>query len=76
METINKDFYDDIPSMVCEQLNQVFIPKFGNEEWFETAWNEYRQHIKTIPMDEMMMPYSVFKKYIENAPTKTATQEV
>lgn len=74
MKTINKDFYEDLPSMVCEQLDRVFIPKFSNEEWFEKAWEEYRQHIKTTPMDEMMMPYSVFKKYVEVTPTKTDKQ--
>lgn len=61
---INKDFYNDLPSMVCEQLDRTFIPKFQKEEWFETAWEEYRQHIKSSDMENMMMPYSVFKKYI------------
>lgn len=65
MKTINKDFYNDLPSMVCELLDKSIIPKFGKEEWFEKAWEEYRQHIKNTPMDEMMMPYSVFKKYVE-----------
>ena len=62
---MNKDFYNDLPSMVCEQLETTFIPKFQNEDWFLTAWEEYRQHIKTSDMDSMMMPYSVFKKYIK-----------
>lgn len=61
---MNKDFYNDLPSMVCELLDRTFIPKFQNEEWFETAWEEYRQHVKTAKMDEMKMPYSIFKKYI------------
>lgn len=62
---MNTDFYNNLPSMVCEQLEQVFIPKFGKEDWFETAWEEYRQHILTTNMDEMKMPYSIFKKYIK-----------
>ena len=65
MKEINKDFYNDLPSMVCMQLDDVFIPKFQNEEWFDTAWEEYRQHIKTSGMDEMKMPYAIFKKYIK-----------
>ena len=66
--TINKDFYEDLPSMVCEQLDNVFIPKFEKEEWFEKAWEEYRQHIKNSNMDDMKMPYSIFKKYIKETP--------
>lgn len=65
MKEINKDFYNDLPSMVCEILDRTFIPKFRNEEWFETAWEEYRQHIKTTDMDDMKMPYAIFKKYIK-----------
>ena len=65
MKIINKDFYNDLPSMVCEQLDTIFIPKFQNETWFDTAWEEYRQHVKTSSMDEVKMPYAIFKKYIK-----------
>ncbi len=69
---LNKDFYSDLPSMVCMKLDDVFIPKFGKEEWFEKAWEEYREHIKNSTMDTMMTPYSIFKKYIpeESLPTE------
>lgn len=62
---MNKDFYNDLPSMVCEQLDGIFIPRFEKEEWFAKAWEEYRQHVKTSSMDDVKMPYSVFKKYIK-----------
>lgn len=62
---MNKDFYNDLPSMVCEQLDNVFIPKFQKEDWFNTAWKEYRTHVKTTSMDEVKMPYFIFKKYIK-----------
>ncbi len=68
METIkqiNKDFYNDLPSMVCEQLENIFIPKFEKKEWFDKAWEEYRQHIKNSTMETMKMPYFIFKKYIK-----------
>lgn len=61
---LNKDFYNDLPSMICEQLDDVFIPKYGKETWFDEAWEEYRQHIKTTKMDEMKMPMFIFKKFI------------
>jgi hypothetical protein len=65
MKEINKDFYNDLPSMVCEQLDRQFIPKFQNEPWFDKAWEEYRQHVKTSSMDDVKIPYSIFKKYIQ-----------
>ena len=61
---LNKDFYDDLPSMVCEKLDGYFIPNYGSEPWFEKAWEEYRQHVKSSDMDTMKMPGFVFKKYI------------
>lgn len=60
----NKDFYDDLPSMVCESLDFHLIPKFHKEEWFSKAWEEYRQHVKSSTMDEVKMPAFVFQKYI------------
>ena len=64
LSKLNRDFYNDIPSMVCEQLEGL-IEKYGKEDWFETAWEEYRQHIKNSDMDIMKMPGYVFKKYIK-----------
>ena len=65
MENINKDFYNDLPSMVCIQLDDFIIPKYGKEEWFERAWEEYRQHVKSEDMDSVKMPGFVFNKYIK-----------
>lgn len=62
---MNKDFYNDLPGCVCEILEDL-IKGFGKEEWFEKAWEEYRQHILSSSMDEMKMPGYVFKKYIES----------
>ena len=64
MKEINKDFYNDLPSMVCEILDDSIIPKYRNEEWFARAWEEYRQHILNTNMENMKMPGFVFKKYI------------
>jgi hypothetical protein len=65
MKNLNRDFYDRLPGIVCVQLEDVFIPKYGKEKWFETAWEEYRQHIKSSDMDTMLMPYAIFKKYVK-----------
>lgn len=60
---MNKDFYEYLPGMVCLKLDKL-IEEYGNCEWFEKAWNEYREHIKNSSMDEMKMPGFIFNKYI------------
>lgn len=59
---VNKDFYEDLPGYVCLVLD-CMIEEYGNEEWFDKAWEEYRQHIKNTDMDHQMMPGWVFNKY-------------
>lgn len=44
---MNKDFYANLPGFVCLILNDL-IEKYGNEPWFDKAWEEYRKHIKTV----------------------------
>ena len=60
---MNKDFYNNLPGMVCIMLDEL-IEKYGKQEWFEKAWEEYRQHILNSSMDDMKMPGHVFNKYI------------
>lgn len=66
---LNKDFYNDLPGVVCVMCNQL-IKKYGKENWFPKAWEEYRQHVKTQDMDHMKMPGFVFGKYIKGAEMK------
>lgn len=61
---MNKDFYDKLPGCVCAILDEL-ITDFGNEDWFETAWEEYRQHVLTTSMDDIRLPDYMFKKYTE-----------
>ena len=56
---MNKDFYNNLPSFVCEILDKL-IDKHSNQEWFKNAWEEYRQHILTSDIDNMKMPDFVF----------------
>lgn len=60
---MNKDFYNNLPGFVCATLDNL-IKKYSNENWFENAWEEYRQHILTSDIDNMKMPGFVFNKYI------------
>ena len=59
---MNKDFYNELPGMVCFILDEL-IEKYENEEWFENAWNEYREHILKSNMNDMKMPGAIFNKY-------------
>lgn len=62
---MNRDFYEKLPSEVCELLDDKIIPKFQNEVWFTKAWEEYRQHILGCEsLEEQRMPGFIFKKYI------------
>lgn len=66
---INKDFYNDLPGMVCIMCDHL-VKKYGKEEWFPKAWEEYRQHIKKSDMDHMKMPGFVFNKYVKETEMK------
>ena len=61
---MNKDFYNKLPGMVCFILDEL-IEKYENEEWFENAWNEYREHILKSNMNDMKMPGAIFGKFLE-----------
>ena len=61
---INKDFYDYMPGFACEMLDDIIL-EYEYEEWFEQAWEEYRQHILSVDPLEQRMPGFVFGKYIE-----------
>lgn len=61
---MNKDFYNNLPGMVCILLDEL-IEKYSKEQWFEKAWEEYRQHVLSSSTDNMKMPGYVFNKYLE-----------
>ena len=61
---MKKDFYNKLPGLVCFILDEL-IEKYENEEWFENAWNEYREHILKSDMDDMKMLGAIFGKYLE-----------
>ena len=58
LNKINMDFEERLTEL------DSLIKKYGKEDWFEKAWEEYRQHILTSDMDDMKMPGYVFSKYI------------
>ena len=63
---LNKDFYDRLPSFVCEKLDDFYIEKYEKEPWFEQAWEEYRTYVLGVDdIFDIKMPGFVFNKYIK-----------
>lgn len=62
--TLKKDHYDKLPSMACEILERI-KDKYGENHWFEEAWNEYRAYVLKTPAMKLRMPGYVFKKYVK-----------
>lgn len=60
----NKDFYNKLPSMVCEILDR-WIEKYSEEDAFEEAWDEYRSYVLKTKTDLIRMPGYIFKKYFD-----------
>lgn len=61
---LNKDFYNDLPGMVCVILDEL-AEKYSNKKGFNEAWERYRKHILESSMDDMKMPYSYFEEVIK-----------
>ena len=59
---LNDDFLNELPGLAVDVLYRLF-EEFGQEPWFEQAWEEYRQHILNTEQSERKMPGYVFNKY-------------
>jgi len=62
MKELNKDFYANLPGIICVMLEDGVIPELNKDPRFPEVWEEYRQHVLTSTMDEVRMPYYIFKK--------------
>lgn len=65
MIKFNKDYYDKLPSLICEMLDK-YIEKFGSKEWFPEAWEKYRKYVFRTPTDKLRAPGYIFKDYVNN----------
>ena len=61
---MEKDFYDRLPSFVCEELDMI-ENKYKNKTWFDEVWEKYRKHVMSNTRYNMKMPGYVFNKYID-----------
>lgn len=71
---LNKDFYNNLPGMVCVILEE-YVEKYSSKEGFSEAWDKYRKHVLESSMDDMMMPYSYFEEVIKESNNAKARQQ-
>lgn len=66
IKIIKRDFYDDLPRAVCEVLDCISW-RWRNYEWFEEAWNKYRDHVINASASGLAIkaPGFVFNDYID-----------
>lgn len=66
IKIIKRDFYDDLPRAVCEILDNISW-RWRNYDWFEEAWNKYREHVINASAGGLAIkaPGFVFNSYID-----------
>lgn len=66
IKIIKRDFYDDLPRAVCEVLDNISW-RWRNYEWFDEAWNKYRDHVINSSASGLGIkaPGFVFNDYID-----------
>lgn len=66
IKVIKRDFYDDLPRAVCEVLDNISW-RWRNYEWFDEAWNKYRDHVINSSAGGLGIkaPGFIFNDYID-----------
>lgn len=66
IKIIKRDFFDDLPRSVCEVLDNISW-RWRNYDWFEEAWNKYRDHVINSSANGLAIkaPGFIFNDYID-----------
>ena len=66
IKVIKRDFYDDLPRAICEVLDRISW-RWRNYDWFDDAWNAYRDHVINATANGMAVkaPGFIFNEYID-----------
>ena len=66
IKIIKRDFFDDLPRAVCEVLDNISW-RWRNYDWFEEAWNKYRDHVINSSANGLAIkaPGFIFNDYID-----------
>lgn len=62
---LNKDFYQKLTPGVPQLLDNI-TEKYQDREWFEEAFNDYREHVLDSSPDQIKLPGVAFKKYLKD----------
>lgn len=55
----NKDFYSYIPLWMINKLDMKLL-LYGKEDWFKTAWEQFRKVVMSKPMRDIPDPDTFF----------------
>ena len=66
IKIIKRDFFDDLPRSVVDVLDSISW-NWKNYDWFEEAWNKYREHVieATTKGTKIKAPGFIFNSYID-----------
>lgn len=66
IKIIKRDFFDDLPRAVCDVLDNISW-RWRNYDWFEEAWNKYRDHVINSSANSVAIkaPGFIFNDYID-----------
>lgn len=66
IKIIKRDFFDDLPRAVCDVLDNISW-RWRNYDWFEEAWNKYRDHVINSSANGLAIkaPGFIFNDYID-----------
>ena len=66
IKIVKRDFFDDLPRAVCEVLDNISW-RWRNYDWFEEAWNKYRDHVVNSNANGLAIkaPGFIFNDYID-----------
>lgn len=76
LKIFKRDFFEYLPHEICNVLDSL-IWRWRSYDWFEKAWNEYRQHVLDAADKggKIKVPGFVFNKYIDEQVKKNFEQE-
>ena len=66
IKIVKRDFFDDLPRAVCDVLDNISW-RWRNYDWFEEAWNKYRDHVINSSANGLAIkaPGFIFNDYID-----------
>ena len=62
---INRDFYEKLNEATKRILDYI-VEQFSDQSWFDTVWEDYRNHVLNSNPNEVREPGVFFNLYICN----------